>query len=77
MNTDSQEYKLGQQLFLDGLTYTQLPAKMEQLGKKLVADIFCGWDNMQRETRCSFTLRHWNKAGSGFKTSADIKTLFT
>lgn len=35
-----------------------------------------GWVNEERHSRCGYSYQFWNKSG-GYKTSSDLRTLFT
>tara|TARA_R110000787_G_scaffold90783_3_gene191474 strand:- start:6723 stop:6944 length:222 start_codon:yes stop_codon:yes gene_type:complete len=72
MNKDSKEYKLGQQLHRDGLRYTQVP---KACGGTVLGDVWCGFDEEAKASRCGFLRMAWNKS-YGYQTSADLSTFF-
>lgn len=69
--TKEENFKLGQQLCLEGLSYTQIAKKLGTVD----AAVFRGFDDINRVTRCLYSQRHWNMSG-GIKTTMDIRTLF-
>jgi hypothetical protein len=70
--TEATNFKLGQDLFLAGYKYHQVPAQIEGPVK---AAVYRGFEDQCRLTKCGYTNQHWNRMG-GYKTSSDIKTLF-
>ncbi len=73
-NTEEQNVQLGRELFNQGLRYTQIPNIIDGGVKSA---IYRGWDEMAKQTRCGYLLKHWNKCGASYKSSSDIRTLFT
>lgn len=72
MNKESDNYKLGKELFQEGLKYHEISAK---LGGTVNNEVYCGFEAENRITKGGYTLKHWNKS-FGYKTSSDISTLF-
>ena len=72
MINQTDNFKLGQQLFHKGLRYTQLN---KELGGKVHKEVYQGFDHENRVTRNGFLLADWNQCGN-YKTSSDLRTLF-
>ena len=66
-----QQFKLGQQLCLEGLSYTQIAKKLGTVNSA----VWCGFDDINRVTRCLYSERHWSRCAT-VKTTADLRTLF-
>lgn len=73
MNKTSDNFRLGQELFNKGFKYHQIN---KELGGTVNNEVYCGFEEMNRITRCGYSTQYWNKEG-GYKTSSDISTLFT
>ena len=69
--TKEDNFKLGQQLCLEGLSYTQIAKKLGTVD----AAVYQGFDDVNRVTRCLYSERHWSRCAT-VKTTADLRTLF-
>lgn len=72
MIEETEDYKLGQQLFHEGLRYSQIPTR---LGKSATAAVYSGFEVENKVTKCGFSKETWCRVG-GYKTSSDLSTLF-
>ena len=69
METEVQKlFKQGQQAFIDGKSWETL--------RGMNAAVFRGWDDECKSTRQGYTNMHWNLP-HGYKTSSDLRTMFT
>jgi hypothetical protein len=72
MNIDNSNFKLGQQLFREGFKYHQIN---KHLGGTVNCEVYKGYENENRRTKCGFLLMYWNMDFS-YQTSADLRTWF-
>ena len=68
IDRDNPDFKAGEQMYKDGVKYNSPLLKN--------ATYHRGWTFQEKESRVGYLWQPWNRSG-GYKTSADLRTMFT